>query len=307
MARKRRIEYPGAVYHVISRGNYRKELFLEKRSGVRFEETLFEAISSYGWVVYAYVIMSNHYHLAVRTPQPNLVGGMKWLQSTFATRFNRFRNEQGHVFQGRYKAILVEPDRSLLGLINYIHLNPVRAKICELEDLRDYKLSSYPKFWKRVPPEGLDRTAMLAAVGASDNLKGMRRYAEQLEVSEAKNPKLKKELLAKYCRGWFIGSDEAKAEMANWLTKEFPQVKWDSNEYKELIEAQWEQVVHEGLQEFNKTEQDLKRDLKGANWKVEIAVKLRKDSSAINPWIAQRLNMGHPSRISNLLREARNV
>ena len=60
MARKRRIEYPGAVYHVISRGNYRKELFLEKRSGVRFEETLFEAISSYGWVVYAYVIMSNH-------------------------------------------------------------------------------------------------------------------------------------------------------------------------------------------------------------------------------------------------------
>jgi putative transposase len=89
MGRKKRIEYPGAVYHLISRGNYRKELFLTDGSGERFESTILEAAERCGWKLHAYVIMSNHYHLAVETPQPNLVWGMKWLQSTFATRFNR--------------------------------------------------------------------------------------------------------------------------------------------------------------------------------------------------------------------------
>jgi REP element-mobilizing transposase RayT len=100
MPRKQRIEYPGAVYHIISRGNYRKELFLHEKTGEAFERTIFEAAERCGWKLYAYVIMSNHYHLVIETPEPNLVEGMKWLQSTFATRFNRLYNERGHVFQG---------------------------------------------------------------------------------------------------------------------------------------------------------------------------------------------------------------
>ena len=107
MPRKQRIEYPGAIYHVISRGNYRKELFLKKRTGEAFERCLFETVERCRWKLHAYIIMSNHYHLAVETPEPNLVVGMKWLQSTFATRFNRLRKERGHVFQGRYKSILI--------------------------------------------------------------------------------------------------------------------------------------------------------------------------------------------------------
>lgn len=86
MPRKERIEYPGAVYHVISRGNYRKDLFTQRGSGVAFEKALLETAERCGWRVYAYVVMSNHYHLAVETPEPNLVEGMRWLQSTFATR-----------------------------------------------------------------------------------------------------------------------------------------------------------------------------------------------------------------------------
>ena len=141
MPRKQRIEYPGAIYHVMSRGNYRKELFLRQNTGEAFERCLFEAVDRCGWKLHAYVIMSNHFHLVVETPEPNLVVGMKWLQSTFATRFNRLRKERGHVFQGRYKAILIGSDRPLLGLVDYVHLNPVRAKICTLPELKSYTLS----------------------------------------------------------------------------------------------------------------------------------------------------------------------
>lgn len=89
--RTQRIEYPGAIYHVISRGNYCKELFLSENTGKAFERAIFEAVGRCGWKLHAYVIMANHYHLAVETPAPNLVDGMKWLQGTFATRFNRSR------------------------------------------------------------------------------------------------------------------------------------------------------------------------------------------------------------------------
>lgn len=143
MPRKQRIEYPGAMYHVISRGNYRKDLFSEKKTGEAFEKTIFEAAERCGWKLYAYVVMSNHYHLALETPEPNLVEGMKWLQSAFATRFNRFHGERGHVFQGRYKSLVLEEDRPLLGLIDYIHLNPVRAGLCSVNRLGDYTLSRF--------------------------------------------------------------------------------------------------------------------------------------------------------------------
>lgn len=127
MPRKQRIEFAGACYHIISRGNYRKDLFEEEGTARAFEKTIFEAALRCGWKIPAYVIMGNHYHLVVRTPEPNLVAGMQWLQSTFATRFNRFKRESGHVFQGRYKSLLVEEGRLLLGLMDYVHLNPVRG------------------------------------------------------------------------------------------------------------------------------------------------------------------------------------
>ncbi len=107
---------PSAVAHygvtgVISRGNYRKEFFLEHGSGASFEATLIEAIERCGWEVYAYVIMSNPFHLAIWTPEPNLVAGMKWLQGVFASRFNRYRGKRGHVFQGHYKSLLFVKNR----------------------------------------------------------------------------------------------------------------------------------------------------------------------------------------------------
>jgi putative transposase len=99
-----------------SRGNYRKELFLKANTGEAFERCLLEVVDRCGWKLHAYMITRNYYHMAFETPEPNLVEGMKWLQSTFATRFNRLRKERGHVFQGCYKAILIGAERPLLGL-----------------------------------------------------------------------------------------------------------------------------------------------------------------------------------------------
>jgi len=137
---------------VLNRGNYRRDIFSVEGSGVMFEKTLFEACSRFGWHLHAYVLMSNHYHLCVRTEDGHLVSGMQWLQSTFANRFNRRVKDRGHVFQGRYKALLIEEGESLLRVVNYIHLNPVRAGIQTVETLRDHELSSFPKFFRRRCP-----------------------------------------------------------------------------------------------------------------------------------------------------------
>jgi len=99
-----------------------------------------------GWHVHAYCLMRNHYHLALETPRGNLVSGVHWLQSTFGNRFNRYRGERGRAFQGRYQAILIEPGVPLAQLVDYIHLNPVRARIVALEQLGQFRWSSFRRF-----------------------------------------------------------------------------------------------------------------------------------------------------------------
>ncbi|MGJ8639855.1 MAG: transposase [Opitutaceae bacterium] len=226
---------------------------------------------------------------------------MKWLQSTFATRFNRFRNERGHAFQGRYKSIVVGEDRPLLGLIDYIHLNPVRAKLCDVSDLKSHALSSFPKYCKRTPPDGLCRGDFLSILGLPDSIAGMNRYKVHLAASEAKDPKARDALLKRYCRGWFIGGKEAKAALSKDLKERHPDVVWEGESLRELNEGQWAARLDALLKEYKKRTVDIEADAKGAAWKIEIARQLRKETTAKNPWIAKHLNMGHPSRVSNLI------
>ena len=105
MARPLRVQFQGARYHVVNRGNYRSDVFGTVGAAQAFESVLSEGCKRYGWQLFAHVIMRNHFHLAVETPLPNLAEGMHWLQGTFATRFNRYRGERGHLFQGRYYAV----------------------------------------------------------------------------------------------------------------------------------------------------------------------------------------------------------
>ena len=300
MPRKLRIQYPGALYHVISHGNNQKELFLKENMGEIFENALLETAVHCGWKLHAYVIMGNHYHLVIETPKPNLVDGMRWLQSTFASSFNRVRNKRGNVFQGRYKAIVVSENFPLLGLVDYVHLNPVRAGKCALKDLRDYALSSYPKYFKRTPAEGLWRDDFFGVLDLPSSLAGMNRYAEYLKSSDARKPKLKKELKKQYCWGWFLGSKEERDALSEDIENKHPSIL-DGSDRQEVHEAQWESLARKELRRLKKRKPDIVADAKGADWKIEIARVLRKETNVKNSWIADRLNMGHASRVSNLI------
>src|SRR4051812_42669619 len=126
MARTLRMESEAGVYHVLNRGNYRTDVFRDDKTKAAFLKCVLEACARTGWLLHAWCIMSNHYHLAISTPRANLVDGMRWLMGTFAVRFNLFRAEHGHMFQGRYKSLVVDPQGGLGPLSHYIHLNPVR-------------------------------------------------------------------------------------------------------------------------------------------------------------------------------------
>ena len=129
MVRPLRIEYPGGVYHVTSRGNRREEIFLSNDDKELFLRILGDTCEKNRWYCHAYCLMSNHYHLLIETPLGNLSKGMQYLNGVYTQKFNRVHQRVGHVFQGRYKAILVEKDSYLLELSRYIVLNPVRAKM----------------------------------------------------------------------------------------------------------------------------------------------------------------------------------
>lgn len=141
MARPLRIEYSGAVYHITSRGNARKKIYSDDQDRENFLGVLGTILKRYNWLCHAYCLMDNHYHLLIETPDANLSIGMRQLNGVYTQLYNRSHGRPGHIFQGRYKAILVDKDNYLLELCRYVVLNPVRAKLVELPE--HWKWSSY--------------------------------------------------------------------------------------------------------------------------------------------------------------------
>jgi len=141
MARPLRIEYEGAVYHVTSCGNAGTEVFVDDTDRLHFLETLGAVVERFGWLCHAYCLMTNHYHLLVETPHPNLSRGMQHLNGVYTQWFNRRHSRAGHLVQGRFKSIVVEKESYLLELARYVVLNPVRARM--VRSARDWRWSSY--------------------------------------------------------------------------------------------------------------------------------------------------------------------
>ncbi len=141
MARPLRLAYPGAFYHVTTRGNARQAIYLDAQDRQMFLAGLEEVVTRYHWRCHAYCLMDNHYHLLLETPQENLSAGMRQLNGVYTQRFNRCHARVGHVFQGRFKAVLVERDSYLLELCRYVVLNPVPAGMVKQPER--YRWSSY--------------------------------------------------------------------------------------------------------------------------------------------------------------------
>lgn len=175
MARPVRIEFPGALYHVTSRGDRREAIYEDDADRERFLEILGKVIKGWNWNCYAYCLMTNHYHLVIETPDGNLSKGMRQLNGVFTQASNRRHRRSGHLFQGRYKAILVDADAYLLELVRYVVLNPIRAALVDYPGA--WCWSSYRAMIGQAPaPEWLTVEALLARFG-TERAEAVRRYA----------------------------------------------------------------------------------------------------------------------------------
>lgn len=306
MARKLRYEQEGGLYHVINRGNYRQPVFGSVGAAQAFEKTLWETVKKYGWRVHGYVLMTNHYHLALETPQPNLVLGMHRLQSAFSTRFNRFRSERGHLFQGRYQALAIEDAAALSAVVDYIHLNPFRSKIVDVNQLTAFRWSSLRHFVRGDRPPGLVGDMVMRRWGLADDLAGWAAYLGRLKdlaTDEAEQTRLG---FGEMCKGWAIGTEGWRRTVAKSL-KERSLVGLAHAEARAMREDGWQAVLDEGLRDSGKTRADLgvlQTRQRDEPWRFQLASKLR-ESGAAYAWIAQAL--GYASAHSLKVRLSRVV
>jgi putative transposase len=307
MARRLRVEYEGAIYHVMSRGDRREAIFKGDEDRELFLKTLGEACAKTDWQVHAWCLMSNHFHLVIETPQPNLVAGMKWFLGTYTARFNRRHKLSGHLFAGRYKALVVDGSGNgyLKTVCDYVHLNPVRATLISLQQrLSAYRWSSYPEYLKkparRVSWLRVDR--LLGEVRIPrDSEAGRREFERQMERRrvEADDPEWKA-----VRRGWCLGDRAFRKELLAQISERAGESHC-GEELRESAEEKAERILAEELRKLGWTEQDLETRRKGEPGKVRMARRLRCETTVTLKWIAQRLRMGTWTHVANRIYHAK--
>jgi putative transposase len=299
MPRALRLESENASYHVINRGNYRGPVFAAASTKRAFLRCLDEACQKTGWLVHAWTLMSNHFHLALTTPRPNLAAGMHWLQCTFATRFNRFRDERGHVFQGRFKSIAVEDGDPLGSVCHYIHLNPLRAHLCSTSELNSYPWTSLR--WIHQPnqrPDWFDPSpALRQAGGLLDSPADRRKYSEYLGWLAENEPEQKRLRFDRMSRGWALGS----ADFARSLIEEDRALRAGAKrsiaDMRAEYEAHWQAELLSLLRRLRRSSADLAVSGKSVEWKVALAAALKIRTTVTNQWLGENLHVGNRHEI----------
>ncbi len=302
MPRPLRIEYPGAIYHLINRGNYRWDVFASPGAAQAFVNVLETTADRFGWEIGAYVVMRNHYHLAVRTPEPNLAAGMHWLQTTFAVRFNRLRDARGHLFQGRYKAIILQDEAVWARVVDYIHLNPLRAGVIEPALLAKFRWSSLQRFVQNKRFKGLHAEGWLRTLGWVDNPRDWGAYVRYLTERFAREQSEPAGEREGWSEGWAIGDPVWRRDLAE--ASRLQETSGDRSEYVDPKEAQllrWSQRLQELLRAKRKTESDLVANGRGSVWKIELADRLQREKGASLVWLAEQLRIPPPATLRTAL------
>ncbi len=295
------------------RGDHREEVFRDDRDNQLFVETLGEACGRCGWLIHAYVLMGNHYHLLLETPEANLVVGMQWMQGTYTTRFNVRHRECGHLFQGRYKALLVCGDGEYFSAVaDYVHLNPARVKGYDFgrSRLERYKWSSYPAYLGIVKrPVWLCVGRVFGAVGLRDTPVGRREYGRLIhkklrEMRASAEPWQVDGLWGCIRRGWCVGGEAFRAEMERLLTGGLRGKRRDSysgDVARRHDELEAERLIGLGMDALGIVENMLSGQAKGSVEKYALAWLVRRHTCVRNGWIKARLGMGTATNFSTML------
>ena len=298
MPRKLRVEYEGAIYHVMNRGDRREPIFVDNEDRCLFLETLRETCEKTGWQVHAYCLMGNHFHLVIETPRANLVVGMRWLLGTYTARFNRRHKFFGHLFSGRYKSLIVDGSGTgyLKTVCDYVHLNPVRAKLLKPgQRLAAYLWSSWPEYLKspRTRWVWLRVDRVLGGWGIrQDNAAGRRQLEQGMEQRVELEASKESADWKRLRRGWCWGPKGFREEMLELIGQKQGKQHY-GEELKESDEHKAQRLLGEMLQKAGWRESELRRRPKGDVRKARMAARLRAETTMTWPWIAQRLAMGH--------------
>jgi putative transposase len=321
VARSIRIEYAGAYYHVMARGNRRAPIYLDDDDRRFFLKTLSEACERTGWKVHAWELMGNHYHLFVETPEPNLVEGMKWLQNTVTRRFNTRHGEWGRLFGDRYKAVLVDGEKAhyYTTLWEYIHLNPGRAgviKVGEGGSILDYPWSSLAGGYALLPtrrPKWLAADRGLAIMGYPDTVKGRREMVKHLDeriAGEGKRSGMVEEKpgldrrMSHLRRGWYWGGQEFAERMLKIAASSKPRRSRAYRSSPERLahgEVEARRLLVGGVKAAGFAPGEMQTLAATDARKVALAALLWKRTTVSQGWIAHELAMKSAANVSLLL------
>ena len=312
MPRSVRLEYAGAVYHVMCRGDRREAIFLADGDRELFLATLAEMCARTGNFVHSYVLMTNHYHLLLETPEPNLVAGMKWLQGTYTQRFNARHRLCGHLFQGRYKAIPIEAEQASYFRVasDYIHLNPARARLLDATapDLGSYRWSSLPLFAGSVRlPAWLRRARVFGSLELPDEGAASRRRFRAWMASRTRDV-LEREPTAgeaeewrKLQRGWYVGSESFRDRLMDWAAGKVAgrkRASYQTGALRAHDEVQAARLLGEGLERLELSAGAAVQLKQSDPRKQALAWLVKSQTVVADEWIAARLQMGDRSNIS---------
>ncbi len=282
MARPLRIQYPGAQYHIISRGNGGQNIFQDDKDYLIFLEELKKVIDDYNWISFGYCLMPNHYHLFIKTLDPNLSVGMRQLNGNYTQRSNIRHGRYGHLFQGRFKSILVEDDKYHAELIRYIALNPVKAKL--VKTLDQWKWSSHKEIMGTKKITGCVDIEEVLSFFNKNKKTGKEEYINYLK-QKTNNQILKDDLRA----GFILGSIEFAKDVIN---------QYGNKQSKENVKK-------ERFAGRPKLEKLFKEEFKNKKKRNELIFKAFKDYGYTQTEIGDYLGI-HYSTISRIINNLRN-
>jgi REP element-mobilizing transposase RayT len=312
MPRPPRIEYEGALYHVMCRGDRQEAIFKDDKDRRMFLETLGETCGRSGFVICSYVLMRNHYHLLLETPEGNLVAGMGWFQSTYTARYNARHRERGHLFQGRYKAVPIDGGEGEYGrtVSDYIHLNPARAGIVNADkpELKRYRWSSFPTLCEgEAGPGWLKGETVLGwHHWRSERSRDRQAYEKYLqrraeECWENEEDAAEDEMLKAVRRGWYLGGEEFREkleELAERVVKGKQRASYAGEVLKRHDAAEAERILETGLERMGLKLEEARGLKQNDPRKQGLSWLVRSQTVVRDEWIQVALEMGDRSNIS---------